>query len=162
VIVWYFLRRITTNDLSLKGYPMKRFQSWGITNLMTQPQELGLYQKPPNPRAFHGFWGVRSPRKEAQDPHVWLPQQIPLRHLQNLPAKIHQKGFKNHRKRKTGSTSKSQGGTRINSKPSIHEEKIFFAKRLATSHHPTHLKILEALASPRKEEERGKTKEQMN
>jgi hypothetical protein len=79
-----------------------------------------------------------------------------------FPRKSPRKASRITEKRKTGSTSKSQGGTRINSKPSIHEEKIFFAKRLATSHHPTHLKILEALASPRKEEERGKTKEQMN
>jgi hypothetical protein len=49
----------------------------------------------------------------------------------------------------------------MHSQPSIQGR--FFKQRLATSHHPTHFKIyLEALASPKKEEERGETKEQMN
>jgi hypothetical protein len=40
-------------DLSLKGIPPKCSQSWGIANLVAQPQELGLHKKLPNWRAFH-------------------------------------------------------------------------------------------------------------
>jgi hypothetical protein len=44
-----------------------------------------------------------------------------------------------------------------------HPKKRFVAKRLATSHHPTHLKIfLEALASLREGRRKGKTNEEMN
>jgi hypothetical protein len=50
------------DDLSLNGIPPKRSQSGGIANLVAQPQELGLHQKPPNQSPFHGFGG-RSPRK---------------------------------------------------------------------------------------------------
>jgi hypothetical protein len=58
------------DDLSLKGIELKHCQLWRIPNLMAQPQELRLHQNPPIQRAFHGFGGARSPRKEAQDPHV--------------------------------------------------------------------------------------------
>jgi hypothetical protein len=58
------------DDLSLKEIAPRYFQSWGIANLVTKPQELEFQQKPPNRRAFHGFGGARSPRKEAQGPHV--------------------------------------------------------------------------------------------
>jgi hypothetical protein len=58
------------DDLSLKVIALKHSQSWGIANIMTKPQELELQRKPPNRRAFHGFGGARSPRKEAQGPHV--------------------------------------------------------------------------------------------
>jgi hypothetical protein len=58
------------DDLSLKGIAPKNSQSWEIANLVTNPQELELQRKPPNRRAFHEFGGARSPRKEAQGPHV--------------------------------------------------------------------------------------------
>jgi hypothetical protein len=45
------------DNLSLKGIPLKRSQSWEIANLVAQPQELGLNQKPPNQRAFNGLAG---------------------------------------------------------------------------------------------------------
>jgi hypothetical protein len=38
-------------------------------------------------------------------------------------------------------TRKTQRNKRMNSKPSIHHVERFFAKRLATSHHPTHLRF---------------------
>jgi hypothetical protein len=28
---------------------------------------------------YHGIWEARSPRKEAHQPHVWFPTQIPQR-----------------------------------------------------------------------------------
>jgi hypothetical protein len=58
------------DDLSLKGIAPNLSQSWGIANLVTKPQELEFQRKPPNRRAFHGFGGAKSPRKEAQGPHV--------------------------------------------------------------------------------------------
>jgi hypothetical protein len=81
------------------------------------------------------------------------------KHPQISSTKIHKKPPKITKKGKTRSTSKLQRGTRMSSKPSIHHEESFFIKRLASPHHPTHLKIcLEALASPRSEEERRKNK----
>jgi hypothetical protein len=58
------------DDLSLKVIAPKHSLSWGIANLVTQPQELELKRKPLNRRAFHRFGGARSPKKEAQGPHV--------------------------------------------------------------------------------------------
>jgi hypothetical protein len=58
------------DDLSLKGIAPKRSPPWGITNLVTKPQELEFQRKLPNRRAFHGFGWARAPRKEAQGPHV--------------------------------------------------------------------------------------------
>jgi hypothetical protein len=58
------------DDLSLKAIALKCSQPWGIANLVTKLEELEFQRKPPNRRAFHGFGGARSPRKEAQGPHV--------------------------------------------------------------------------------------------
>jgi hypothetical protein len=72
--------------------------------------------------------------------------------LKSLSRKSTKKALKITEKGKIGSTRKSQRGARMSSKPFIHREERFFTKRLATSHHPTHLKIcLEALGSPRRE-----------
>jgi hypothetical protein len=67
--LWGCLGHLVDN-LSLKGIAPKCSQSRGIANLSTKPQELELHRKPPNWRAFHGFGGAGSPRKEAQGPHV--------------------------------------------------------------------------------------------
>jgi hypothetical protein len=45
------------DDLSLKGIPPKRSQSWGITNQPPRTPLLGLHRKSPNRRPFHGFGG---------------------------------------------------------------------------------------------------------
>jgi hypothetical protein len=97
-------------DLSLKGIPPKCSQSWGIANLVAQPQELGLHKKLPNWRAFHEILGARSPRKEAHQPRVLLPTQIPQRNTsKTFPQKSTKKGSENHRKIKTRSTRKYKG-----------------------------------------------------
>jgi hypothetical protein len=73
------------------------------------------------------------------------------------PTKIHQKGSENHRKRKNGIHKQITKGHKDELQTFYTSEERFFTKRLATSHHPTHLKIfLEAQASHRSEEERGK------
>jgi hypothetical protein len=83
---WGYLGHLM-DDLSHKQIPPKRSQSWGISNLVAQPQDLGLHKKPPNRRAFHGFGGARSPRKEAQGPHVWLPRQMSQRNVSKTPPR---------------------------------------------------------------------------
>jgi hypothetical protein len=55
--------------------------------------------------------------------------------FQGKAPKIHK------RKKNTGFTSKSHENKRINFKPSIHHDERLFTKRLATSHHPTHLRF---------------------
>jgi hypothetical protein len=62
---------------------------------------------------------------------------MPAKHSHENPPKRLRKSPK----KKTRSTSKSQEGLRMNSKPYIQEEERLFTKRLATSQHPTHLKI---------------------
>jgi hypothetical protein len=110
------------DDLSLKGIAPKQSQSWGITNLVTKPQELELQRKPPNQRAFHRFGGARSPKKRGTRSSCVTPTPNPAKkRLQNPATKIPRKGSENHQKGKTGETTKA---LRNHAESSIHSMKV--------------------------------------
>jgi hypothetical protein len=74
-------------------------------------------------------------KKRGTSTSCLTPNTNPTKkHLKNLPTKIHQKGLQKSPKNKNEIHKKIQSGTRMNSKPSIHEEERFFTKRLATFH----------------------------
>jgi hypothetical protein len=125
-------QRVSTKMLSIMG-ARKSHASTSRTQAPLKTTES---------KAFPRIWRGKVTKKRRIRSSCVTPTTNPTKkHHQNLPTKFNQKGSENHQKRKYGSTSKSQRNKWMNSKPSIHHEDRFFTKRLATSHHPTHLRF---------------------
>ena len=145
-------------ELDLVDQVPKLTKSWAIENQSQEHLHLGFNQTTSKSERFPEFEGQRSPRKESLGTHVWSPKtKLQGNHSKTMNEKSRENSSENQQKEKRWESKRAQ---RMNFKSSIHNDEWFFTKRLASSQHPTHLKIIsmKLLASLEKTREKEKNK----